>query len=43
MGTFADDAAIIQNDDLFGILDGGDTLCNDQQGTGAGVGLESLP
>ena len=42
MGTFADDAAIIQNDDLFGILDGGDTLRNDQQGTGAGVGLERL-
>lgn len=40
--AFADNDTLIQDDDLFGVLDRGNALGHDHQGAGAGMLLERL-
>ena len=42
MGALADNSAFIQDNDLFGILNGGNALGHDQQSAGAGLFFKCL-
>ena len=43
VGSFSDDTSLIKNDDLFGILDGGNALGHDEQGAVTGVFFQCPP